>query len=403
MDIHNYKKRLLKTVENIEKSVKLSDENKEIILEFQNACFSEGLSVCKIERYLYDLQRLALMLDKNLRKADKKDLMKVVVKIEQKEWSPHSKHTFKVMMKKFYRWAEGIDEKGVYPEKIRWIKTGVKNSQQKLPEELLTGEDIEKMIKASPDLRDKALISVLYESGCRIGEIGSLKIKDVHFDEYGAKINVFGKTGARRVRLVNSVPYLQSWINNHEKNQDVSAYLWINRNNGGSLTYTRMCAIIKRIGKKAGLKKRIYPHLFRHSKATFLAKHLTEAQMKDYLGWTQGSKMAGVYVHLSGRDTDDAILGLNGVKIEKVEVEPKTNLKVCIRCQTNNEATNKFCKLCGFVLDKVEQEEIIKKDAERDDMNDLMSGLLKDRDVLDLLAKKIEERKLKQSSLSTAP
>jgi integrase/recombinase XerD len=44
-----------------------------------------------------------------------------------------------------------------------------------------------------------------------------------------------------------------------------------------------------------------------------MANYLTEAQMNVYFGWTQGSDMPGVYVHLSGRDIDDAVLNANGI------------------------------------------------------------------------------------------
>ncbi len=42
-----------------------------------------------------------------------------------------------------------------------------------------------------------------------------------------------------------------------------------------------------------------------------MAKHLTEAQMKIYLGWSMSSKMVSTYVHLSGRDIDNRIMELN--------------------------------------------------------------------------------------------
>lgn len=63
------------------------------------------------------------------------------------------------------------------------------------------------------------------------------------------------------------------------------------------------------------------PHNFRHSRATYLANFLTEAQMKEYFGWQQDSKMAGVHVHLSGRDVDNALLRVYGIenKNEKKE------------------------------------------------------------------------------------
>ena len=70
---------------------------------------------------------------------------------------------------------------------------------------------------------------------------------------------------------------------------------------------------LKKIAKKAKIKKRIHPHLFRHSRCTYMANYLTEAQMNLYFGWIQGSDMPSVYVHLSGRDVDDAVLKANGI------------------------------------------------------------------------------------------
>ncbi|MGA2789578.1 MAG: site-specific integrase [Candidatus Bathyarchaeia archaeon] len=54
---------------------------------------------------------------------------------------------------------------------------------------------------AAENPRDKALISVLYESGCRIGEILSLKIRN-KFDNNCSVLIVNGKTGQHRVRLI---------------------------------------------------------------------------------------------------------------------------------------------------------------------------------------------------------
>lgn len=393
MDIHNYQKRLERTLENIKNSKEVSRKNKKLIIDFHDFCFSEGLSVSKIERYLYDLFRFAKSMEKDLNKTTKRDMQKVVAEIEKKEWTPNSKHTFKVMLKKFYRFVANIDEKGVYPENIKWLRTNVKNNHKKLPEELLTEEEIELMIRNAKTTRDKAFISVLSESGCRIGEVANLKIKDVVFDEYGARITICGKTGARKIRLVNSAPYLQEWLNNHPFNQDSDSYIWV-RGDGKPLSYGRISELLKRIGEIAKIKKRIYCHLFRHGRATFLAKHLTEAQMKDCLGWTQSSKMAGIYVHLSGRDTDDAILKLNGLKIEEEKKEQKLKPKVCLRCKTINEATNRFCKICGFVLDNETAKEVIKREADKSDMNNLMTKLVEDKEILEFLVRKIKEKEL---------
>lgn len=59
------------------------------------------------------------------------------------------------------------------------------------------------------NLLDRAFIDIHYEAGTRPGEILSLKIKHVKFDQYGAVIHVDGKTGPRPIRLVKSTLVLQ--------------------------------------------------------------------------------------------------------------------------------------------------------------------------------------------------
>jgi len=100
--------------------------------------------------------------------------------------------------------------------------------------------------------------------------------------------------------------------------------------------------------EKAGLKKRVHAHIFRHSAATRMASHLTEAQMKEYFGWVQGSEMAAVYVHLSGRDVDKAVLEMHGIKADEEKTKPKS--LECPRCRKPNPRSATFCLNCGAVL-----------------------------------------------------
>jgi len=71
----------------------------------------------------------------------------------------------------FYRWLRKCE----HPEEVSWIRIKVK-SAPKLPEELLTVEEINKLVNAAEHVRDKAFILTLYESGCRIGELLALQI-----------------------------------------------------------------------------------------------------------------------------------------------------------------------------------------------------------------------------------
>jgi len=138
----------------------------------------------------------------------------------------------------------------------------------------------------------------------------NMRVGDIIFDDKGAYVMLDGKTGQRRNRIIKSIPLLKEWLNTVPA-EDPKRYLWIS-NNGDRLGYPTVRKNLKKLQKKLKFNKRLYPHLFRHSRSTELAKHLTEQQLKAYLGWTADSRMASTYVHLSGKDVDNAILQLNG-------------------------------------------------------------------------------------------
>ena len=122
------------------------------------------------------------------------------------------------------------------------------------------------------------------------------------------------------------------------------------RNERFSVGYAR--SLLKKLAEKAGVKKRVNPHAFRHARATFLAKHLTEAQMKEFFGWVQNSDMPAIYVHLSGRDVDNALLGVYGIKEGEKAKEPTIKIQVCPRCNEKNDPAAKFCRRCYLPLDQ---------------------------------------------------
>ena len=231
---------------------------------------------------------------------------------------------------------------------------------------MLTEDDIKKLINEADNSRDKAFVAVLYETGCRIGEISELKIKNISFDDIGARLSINGKTGPRRIRIISSVPYLTEWINMHPMKDDMNSWVWITMKEKKQLKYEGIRKLLIKLKKKSGVKRAVNPHNFRHSRATYLAQYLTEAQMKEYLGWTQSSEMASVYVHLSGRDVDKAIFKIYGIEndVEKNEVSVIAPKK-CSRCKEINETTNKFCKKCGFPLNEEIKNQIIRRGLEQ--------------------------------------
>lgn len=356
----------------------LSDKNKSVLLKFNDELFSRGLSTARVLKYMQKLLKLARWLAKDFAKACLQDIKTLVSKVERSSYVPYTKKEFKLCLRKLFQWLKGMDEEN-YPPEVKWIKLGgVKGFKNRLPEDMLTQQEILDLINAARSPRDKAFVSILYESGCRIGEILLIKISHVQIDSLGAQLRVNGKTGWRRIRIVSSVPYLTAWLNEHPFKDDRNAYLWVD-NKGSFLKPGTTRMLLERISHRAGVKKKVNPHNFRHSRATYLANHLTEAQMKEYFGWVGESNMAAVYVHLSGRDVDNAILKLHGITTEDTGKEEKIMVpKKCTRCTTSNPATNKFCSLCGLPLDQQAATGIIQESMERKKADNFLDEMLKD-------------------------
>jgi ribosomal protein L40E len=162
--------------------------------------------------------------------------------------------------------------------------------------------------------------------------------------------------------------------------------------------------LVKHAARRVGIRKRIYPYLFRHSRATFLASRLTEAQMNAVFGWQQGSDMPRTYVHLSGRDVDAALLQLAGVA--SADAQPRESIlkpRVCVRCSLGNPGTARFCSRCAAPLDSAE---IMKFEDDALAAGRLVTDLLQNDPLLQAMVKERLKRKLmeeREASATPAP
>ena len=180
------------------------------------------------------------------------------------------------------------------------------------------------------------------------------------------------------------------WINKHPNKNELESPLWIGfQGRRKFLSHSAARMILKKLKKKSGVNKRVNPHNFRHSRATHLANHLTEAQMKEYFGWTQSSSMASIYVHLSGRDVDKALLKVYGIQQDEEEKESSFVPKNCIRCGYSNPPTNKLCGKCGLVLDEKKAMELVKKEAMKKRAGEVIGKLMEDPEFIKLLERRI--------------
>ena len=305
LDIHEYEKRYKNALANV-KAADISERNKEIILRFERVCTLENLSISRRIRILGTLVMLSGRLKKEFDKATKDDLKELVLKIEtNEEWEISTKHTNKAILKKFYKWLGFGDEYQSmhgYPEIISWLKVSIKAKDEHKVKaaDILNEKEIDRLIEAAEHPRDKAFVSMLYELGARIGELGTLRIGDISKDKYSFVLDLSGKTRHRTPRLVMADPYLSGWLNVHPLKDSPSAPLWVmvgDRNKNKPMKYGAFRALVQRLREKARIKKRLYHHLFRHTRVTHLLsnKQINEAQAKVYFGWLPSSTMLSEY------------------------------------------------------------------------------------------------------------
>jgi site-specific recombinase XerD len=332
-----------------------------------------------------DLKKLTRTeVEEIVRQINRLEVQNRLGKNTHKPVATYSKARIRITFKAFMKWLLGNKA----DELVGWIKMDRGAVISKLPDELLTEDDVERLLNACKNPRDKALISLLWDAGARIGEILNLKVKDIVMSaDSPCYVMLDGKTGRRRTPLSVSVPFLARYIN--EMRRDVGAeaplFITINHNTptANALDYTNVKMLFEDLKERSRLSKRLHSHLFRYSRCSFLAsKGMPNEAMKLFFGWSN-LKMLDHYSKLSGKQVDEAFYTTLGMK-ENVEPEkPKLAIKQCWKCHTNNETMARYCANCGNPLDKSPVEQL-------DEMESVKQRLDKMTRAFDLLMEKAE-------------
>ncbi len=383
--------RLRLELEKIDKEI--LEPNRTYAKEYNRYLELQNRKTLTLYRRLNELRYNFNMLGKkDAKEATREDIEKVVLAINKSSKAQISRAKIKLTLKNFYKWLYKSEE---YPDLVRWIKINVPHGT-KLPEDMLIEAEVVSLIQACKTERDKAILSLLWDTGLRVGELLNLKVRDVVLRESELSyIMMNGKTGQRRTPVVFSVPYLTNYLNAQGKIGDPGRPLFTTKRDR-PVDYPHVRMLLIRAKEKVGLKKRVNPHTWRHSRATNYASQLTEQQLKMLFGWTGDSRMAGVYVHQSGRDLDNAIIKANGLDTKggKIKEPPKPlTIKTCTKCHEVNPVTNTYCQRCGTPLDAdpisemQEIEDMKKKITSQDeiiaDLKATLNKILENQDLKD--------------------
>jgi len=269
----------------------------------------------------------------------------------------HSRQTIGGLLMGLWRYRLALEGKP-FPDQLR-----LKFGRWKSPyggSDMLTHEEVARIADATENFRDRAWIWTVYSSGCRPGEIFTLRIGDVIPKDGYIELLVRREKDSEHVPAFvyeEAVPALLAWLKAHPKARDVRAPLWVNLRvgeRGQAAGYRAMYKVLEKASRRAGITKPATLYHLRRSRLTELAKDgsISQSVLEKVAGWTAGSRVAKHYVRLSGDDVRAALnrryqVGDSGPERPPT---PARTPRTCGRCETSNTAEANFCLTCGGPL-----------------------------------------------------
>jgi integrase/recombinase XerD len=266
----------------------------------------KGFSKNTIEAYSHDLYQFLNHLKgkgtQEIGEVDKFDVRGFLLALKRKNLSTKSIGRNLVAIRTFYKFLiqEGILETNPI-EQLESPKVA-----KTLPE-ILTLKEIEQLLE-QPNLqtplgiRDRAMLEILYATGMRVSELTHLPTHQVNLE--GGYVLIFGK--GSKERMVPLGGEAMKWITLYlktareilSKGRENSS-LFINRS-GKGMSRQRFWKILKNYAKKAGLRKRITPHLLRHSFASHLLEGGADLRSVQMMLGHVDISTTQIYTHVTG-------------------------------------------------------------------------------------------------------
>jgi len=249
-----------------------------LVKGFENFLISQGDELNTIRSYIYDITQLDNFLISRhtiLEDANTRDLRSFIHALFDGGLNPTSINRKISSIKQFYRFCMQSHIINQSPASdLELLKVG-----RRLPM-ILSIDEVTAIIEAAEDetplgLRNRVCLELLYGAGLRISELLGLKISDL--DTLHGVVSVIGKGNKQRI-----VPFgkkAQQAIERYMAKgrpflmKEKSSPLLIMNARGKRMSRTGFLKVLRKYRIKAGIKKRVTPHMFRHSFAT----HLLEA------------------------------------------------------------------------------------------------------------------------------
>jgi integrase/recombinase XerD len=191
-------------------------------------------------------------------------------------------------IKFFYEIVHGMPNRFYSIERPRKVK--------QLPE-VLSKEEIIKIINSTNNIKHRCIVGLLYSSGLRRGELLNLNVTDIDSKRMVVKINN-AKGNKDRISVLS--PSLLKDLQNYYKEYRPVKYLFEGKK-GDKYSASSVLKIIATAADKARMRKKVTPHMLRHSFATHLLENGTDIRHIQLLLGHSSTKTTEIYTHVANR------------------------------------------------------------------------------------------------------
>lgn len=332
-DIHNTDKSILSYQKKLKKTLSEREHKKveQFIKDCQIGKTGKMVKSRRIVSYLQFLLKLHKYFKKDLDKITEKEAEDFIINLQKNkikrndglEYSKPTKDLFVRTLKKYLGWSYGKDSKK-YKNIAGWMK---EERQKKSDRRAISLEQLEKVVRNEKILRNRALISFLFDSGCRIEEALNIRISDLEIKKrkgenngefYIVKIR-WSKTKPRKISIPLATKLLTKWIKEHPI-KEPNSFLF-------PIQYDNARRIVREATKKV-LGFTLSPHELRHSSVTYYVKKFGLKDIAGFyyrFGWRFGSSEAQRYIdeHLIGGEDaqEEVVKVVEAGKVESLEKE----------------------------------------------------------------------------------
>ena len=280
---------------------------KDSIFQYQQyLLLQKGLSFKTIESYITELKRFQQYLqEKFQQKIEKAELNQIQLFMKDLNVTPATYNHYITVLRGYYQFI--LKKQSIH---FHLNDLEYKKRKQHYPTVLKLAE-IQSLIHTFNDniyeKRNQTIIMLLYCSGLRVSELVQLQFDHINFEEgyircftKGSKEKIIYCGQLLTIILANYLNQIRPEILKFRS----SNYIFINKN-GEPLSRKYIYDIIVKAATKAGLKKKISPHTFRHTFATHLLENGADIRSIQEMLGHQDISTTQIYTHISNKDVKE--------------------------------------------------------------------------------------------------